>query len=140
MHVNGNLEHKGIVLSINGERIDVSILSESACATCKVKSACGMSETEETVVSIFTHDAPAYRVGEQVVVSVTRNMGLRAVFLAYVVPFLVLLVSLLVLLEAGLSEAAAGLISLGVLALYYIVLWLMRRRIEREINFNIRKL
>ena len=140
MHVNGNLEHKGIVLSIKGERIDVSILSESACATCKVKSACGMSETEEKVVSIFTHDAPAYRVGEQVVVSVTRNMGLRAVFLAYVVPFLVLLVSLLVLLEAGLSEAAAGLISLGVLALYYIVLWLMRRRIEREINFNIRKL
>ena len=138
--MNGNLEHKGIVLSINGERIDVSILSESACATCKVKSACGMSETEEKVVSIFTHDAPAYRVGEQVVVSVTRNMGLRAVFLAYVVPFLVLLVSLLVLLEAGLSEAAAGLISLGVLALYYIVLWLMRRRIEREINFNIRKL
>lgn len=127
-------------MSINGERIDVSILSESACATCKVKSACGMSETEEKVVSIFTHDAPAYRVGEQVVVSVTRNMGLRAVFLAYVVPFLVLLVSLLVLLEAGLSEAAAGLISLGVLALYYIVLWLMRRRIEREINFNIRKL
>ena len=140
MHVNGNLEHKGIVLSINGERIDVYILSESACATCKVKSACGMSETEEKVVSIFTHDAPAYREGEQVVVSVTRNMGLRAVFLAYVVPFLVLLVSLLILLEAGLSEAAAGLISLGVLALYYIVLWLMRRRIEREINFNIRKL
>ena len=140
MHVNGNLEHKGIVLSIKGERIDVSILSESACATCKVKSACGMSETEEKVVSIFTHDAPAYRVGEQVVVSVTRNMGLCAVFLAYVVPFLMLLVSLLVLLEAGLSEAAAGLISLGVLALYYIVLWLMRRRIEREINFNIRKL
>lgn len=140
MHVNGNLEHKGIVLNINGERIDVSILSESACATCKVRSACGMSETEEKVVTIFTSDAPAYREGEQVMVSVTRNMGLRAVFLAYVVPFLVLLASLLILLEAGLSEAAAGLISLGILALYYIVLWLMRRRIEREINFNIRKL
>lgn len=99
-----------------------------------------MSETEEKVVTIFTSDAPAYREGEQVMVSVTRNMGLRAVFLAYVVPFLVLLASLLILLEAGLSEAAAGLISLGILALYYIVLWLMRRRIEREINFNIRKL
>ena len=139
MHVNGNLEHKGIVLNVSGERVDVSILSESACATCKVKGACGMSEAEEKVVSILPPDAPAYRAGERVVVSVTRNMGLRAVFLAYVVPFLLLLASLLILLETGLSEAVAGLVSLGVLAFYYVVLWLVRRRIEHEINFNIRK-
>ncbi len=138
--MNGNLEHKGIVLNISAERVDVSILSESACATCKVKGACGMSETEEKVVSIFTPEAPMYQVGEQVVVSVSRSMGLKAIFWAYILPFLVLLASLLILLESGFPEATSGLISLGALVVYYVVLWLMRSRIEREINFNIRKI
>ena len=139
MHVNGELEHRGTVLAVNTGWVDVAIQPEEACGSCKAKSACGMSEQGEKVVSVATELTDAYSVGDQVTVSVSRRMGFKAVFLAYVIPFVLLLVSLLVLVGQGVGEGASGLISLGILALYYMVLYLFRDRIGREIVFKISK-
>ena len=47
--------------------------------------------------------------------------------------------ALLVLLQAGAGELVSGLTSLGILALYYCVLYLLRHRLEKEITFKVRK-
>ena len=135
------IRHSGRVLGVSGERVDVLMVSESACASCKVKSACGMSESTEKLVTVCAPYAAAYREGEEVFVSIRQSMGMKAVFYVYMLPFLLVLGALIALIEgAGVREEAAGLAALGVLAVYYGVLWLFRRRIEREISFEIEKI
>ena len=128
-----------MVFDIVGKRIDVSIEAREACASCKVKNVCGMGESEQKIVSVMAENPAVFHIGEEVIVSVGQGMGLKAVVLAYVVPFALLLCTLLILLEAGIEEALAGLFSLGAVALYYCVLYFFRKKIEREIVFKIRK-
>ncbi|MCD8073115.1 MAG: SoxR reducing system RseC family protein [Alistipes sp.] len=134
------ISHKGLIFDIVGNRIDVSVTPESACASCKAAAMCTMSESTEKVISVVSDHPSFFRVGEQVRVSVATGMGVKAVVLAYVLPFLVLLFSLIGLLSAGLPEPTAGLLSLGAVALYYICLYFFRTHIERELIFKIDKI
>lgn len=138
--MNGIIEHEGIVVDVIGSRVDVKIEAQSGCAGCAARSACGMSESQDKMVTVFIDEAEAYAPGEQVMVSVERAMGIKAVMYAYVFPFLLLLVALLTLLELGATEAVAGLTSLGLIGVYYLGLYLMRGRIEREIIFKLRRI
>ena len=134
-----NIEHKGSIVAIIGNRVDVEMIVEEACSACKAKDICGMGHTEHKVVSVIVDDPTLFEVDETVIVSVTRGMGIKAVMLAYVFPFLLLLGTLMVLLGVGCSESVAGLIALGLMAVYYAILYFLRKKIEREIIFKIRK-
>ena len=65
-------------------------------------------------------------------------MGHKAVWLAYVVPLLVLVAALLGTLAAGGSELLAGLAAIGAVGLYYGVIWLLRDRLRKDYIFNIK--
>ena len=65
------------------------------------------------------------------------TMGLKAVWLAYFLPLVVLLGVALGLIALGVGEVAAGLAGLGAVALYYLVLWLLRDRLRNEYVFTI---
>ena len=64
-------------------------------------------------------------------------MGLKAVWLAYFLPLVVLLGVALGLIALGVGEVAAGLAGLGAVALYYGILWLLRDRLRNEYIFTI---
>ena len=138
--VDSSIEHSGIVFDVVGNRVDVAIEAMEACASCRVKGACGMSESKQKNVSVVTPFADAYRVGEEVVVSVSKSMGMKAVLMAYVIPFFFLLAILLTMLGLGCGEVVSGLSALAAAVAWYTVVWLMRGRIEKEISFKIRKL
>ena len=131
------IEHKGRVVLVEGDRIDVEMTVEGACATCKAAKACGMGESRDKVVSLLTASAGLYEVGDEVMVSIERKMGIKAATYAYIFPFFIML---LVMFEAGFSETAAGLSPLGAIAVYYAVLACFRHRIERDIIFKLRKI
>ena len=137
----GNIiEHKGVVRAFRHGCVDVVVQVESACVGCKVKGACGLGNQAEKTVTVATDMPETYSVGEKVIVSIGRSMGFRAVFLSYVLPMILLMVFLPALLGAGVAEGVAGLSSIGVLALYYVTLWLFRNQINRKIIFKIRKM
>ena len=62
-------------------------------------------------------------------------MGTQAIWLAYVVPLIVLMASILVFSLCGASELAMGLGSLGIVALYYLGVYLFRNRISKIFIF-----
>lgn len=134
------IEHKGRILFIEGDRIDVEMTVEGACAACKAAKACGMGESREKVVSLLTASASCYEIGEEVMVSIEKKMGVKAATYAYIFPFFIMVFVLLVMFQAGLPETTAGLSALGSIGLYYIVLYFFRNRIEKEIIFKLRKL
>lgn len=133
------IEHVGVVEAIEGEMIRVEIVAESACASCAARSACGMSESTQKIIEVHTSQASEYRVGERCVVSVERAAGLKAVVLAYCMPLVVMLVALIVCSIVGLGEGVAAAIALGVVAVYYLCVRLLRDKIETNIIFKIKK-
>ncbi len=134
------ITHQGHVVDVFGGGVDVSIVSESACGSCGMKRACGMSESREKTVTVYTPDWKNYQIGEAVTVSMTQGMGTRALLYVYALPVVVVLAALVVLIQCGVPELVSGLAALGILILYYAGVYLLRHRIEREIRFEIRKI
>ena len=66
-------------------------------------------------------------------------MGIKAVYYAYIFPFLFVMAVLLILLQSGCGELTSGLAALGALGLYYVILYLLRDRIAKEITFKVSK-
>lgn len=140
MAINENIEHSGRVQRIEGRTVFVAITSNSACGSCRARKACGVSESAEKIIEIETASAGSYEVGEEVIVAVRKRAGLRAVLFAYVIPLAVLTVLLAGVKAAGAEDGAAAAASLAGVALYYLLLWLLRTRMAEKIKFAIRKI
>lgn len=134
------IEHKAKVLFVDGDRIDVELVVEGACTTCKSAKACGMGESSDKVMSLVTASASAYCIGEEIMVSIEKRMGIKAAVYAYIFPFFIMILTLFVMFEAGFSETVTGLTSLGSIGVYYIGMYFFRHRIEKEIIFKLRKI
>ncbi len=132
--------HKGTVLFVDGNRIDVEMTVDSACGSCKARKACGMGESEDKVVSLLTESASQYTEGEEVMVYIEQRMGMKAAAYAYIFPFFIMIAVLLVMFESGFPELTAGLSALGSIVIYYIVLAFFRHRIEKEFIFKLSKI
>ena len=132
------ISHRGRIVSITPEVTTVEIVSESACAACHAKGLCSLGDSKVKQVELPTRGWDNYTVGQEVSVVLRATMGHKAVWLAYVVPLIILVAVLLGILSAGGSELSAGLGAIGAVALYYGVIWLLRERLRKEYVFNIK--
>lgn len=131
------IRHQGIVENISGSHLQVRIVQTSACASCSVKGHCTSAETKEKLVDVYDVDAASYRPGDRVWVAGRLSMGAMAVLLAFILPFLVLIVSLFVLMAVRNDELFAALGSLALLMPYYYILWLNKARIGKKFSFSV---
>ena len=132
------IDHQGIIDHIEGEVARVKIISQSACASCHAKGVCGASDQEEKFLDVPSRGM-TFTIGEKVNVMVARRLGLKAVAMGYVYPFILLMVVLFSLSAAGMSELKAGLFGLGSLLPYYLGLFLIRKRVASTFTFSIQK-
>jgi len=135
-----SVQHTGKVISVNEDSVDVVVEAPDACIGCKAKDICITGEGKEKQISVYTPSAYDYAVGEEVEVSMEQVMGMKAVFIAYMLPFLLVFFSLLIMIQTGLGELLSGSVALAMLALYYVGLYIFRNKIEREIVFKIGKI
>lgn len=132
------IKHQGTVENIKGTRVQVRIVQTSACASCSAKSFCSSSESKDKLIDIYDADTSSLRVGQDVVICGATSMGMRAVGLAFGVPFLILVAALFVFYRlTGGNEAVSALGAMLMLIPYYAVLYVMRGRIKRHISFRI---
>ena len=132
-----SVTHPGIVMQISGHIAEVMILAKSACSSCQVKGACNMAEMEEKRVFVELPPEHSFKSGQQVNVMMKQSMGNFAVFLGYILPFLILLLTLIVSISVGLGEGVVGLLALGILVPYYFVLYRLRSRLSRKFSFQL---
>lgn len=132
--------HSGKIVDINPQFTSVEIVSESACSSCHAAGLCGISEYTKKAIQVPTSAWEDYKVGDDVEVVLKASMGHKAVWLAYVLPLVVMVAGLLVSLGAGASELLSGAVSILAAALYYIVLWLFRDRLRNEYVFTLKKI
>ena len=138
MSLNETITHRGRIVDITPEVTLIEIISESACSSCHAKSLCSLSDSKRKTVEVRTRGWDSYNVGDEVDVELKASMGFKAVWLGYVIPLFVLLAVLMTLLQLGRGELFSGLVGIGSVAVYYIVLWLFRNRLRNEMTFSIK--
>ncbi|MBR1556268.1 MAG: SoxR reducing system RseC family protein [Prevotella sp.] len=134
--MSNKISHSGIIKSIGDGCIKVQIVQTSACAACKVANHCNAAESKVKIVDVFA-DGSGYKEGQQVVVWASKDVANRALLLGFGIPFLILICVLLVALKLFTDEGTAALVALGSLVPYYLLLWMMKDRIQRHISFNL---
>lgn len=134
----GSISHKGKVVGMDPQWTTVQFVSHSACSGCRAAALCGMSEMEEKTVQVASDPYATYRVGDEVEVLLKASMGFKAVWIAYMIPLLLLLAVFFGVSALGAGELGAGLSGLGSLAVYYLVVWLLRDRLQDEYVFTIK--
>ncbi len=132
------IKHQGIVENIQGSHLSVRIIQTSACAACSAKGHCSSADSKDKVIDITDTAASSYQVGEQVMIIGETSMGMMAVVLAFVIPFVLLITSLFIFMAWMENELYAALSSLIILVPYYFILWLNKARLKQKFSFTIK--
>ena len=135
---NNTIKHLGIVENIQGSHLSVRIVQTSACAACSVKGHCSSADSKDKIIDIIDTAAASYQVGENVMVVGETSMGMQAVALAFIIPFVLLIFTLFLFMALIENELYAALLSLAVLVPYYYILWLNKTRLKQKFSFNIK--
>ena len=120
MGKSSRVQHEGIVKSISTQTLEVSIISHSACSGCHAKSACGIADMKEKVITA-QRPREELRPGDKVIVYASVNNAFYSVLLAYIMPSILIIATIL-------------------LAGYFIILYFCRNKIARKINFTVEKI
>ncbi|MBN2863762.1 MAG: SoxR reducing system RseC family protein [Bacteroidales bacterium] len=132
----GVIEHDGIVEKADERCVTVKISSVSACSGCYAEGHCSLSGKKEKIIRI----PGIYKVtpGDEVTVLMKKSMGYTALFLGYVLPFLLVILVLFVLAALSMPEFISGLGSLAVLVPYYLILWFFKKRVDNKFSFTLK--
>lgn len=133
-----DITHQGIVENIDDDHVYVRIIQTSACASCSIKGHCSSADSKEKIIEIQT-PCNTYAIGDSVWVVGQLSMGMKAVLLAFFIPFLILVFSLFTLMSIldG-NELLSGAISLLLLVPYYWGIWLNRTKLKNKFSFTIK--
>ena len=135
---NNTIKHLGIVENIQGSHLSVRIVQTSACAACSVKGHCSSADSKDKILDIIDTAAASYQVGENVMVVGETSMGMQAVALAFIIPFVLLIFTLFLFMALIENELYVALLSLAVLVPYYYILWLNKTRLKQKFSFTIK--
>ena len=132
------VKHVGVVSKITNDVVTIALKGNINCEGCKAKAACGVSESNDKEIEVPISNQ-RLNLNENVEVRLNKNLGLKAVFWAYVFPFIIMLT---VLLSAStlFKEWIAGLLSIAVLVPYYFTLYLLKNSFKKSFKLSILKM
>ena len=146
------IKHDGIIIALNEDGTAlVRIVQTSACADCKAKAMCASAESAEKEMTVVllgengkvkteNNSTQSYHVGDTVEVMVQQKMGWKAVVLAYLLPFFVMLAVMFIGNAIWtVREELLGTVALCAMALYYLVLGMFKDKLQKEFSFTARK-
>lgn len=139
------MKHSGAISKITGSTITVALDGNINCEGCKAKAACGASESPNKTVEIERQELSesknggSFRLHETVDVRMQAELGLKAVFWAYIFPF-ILMLFVLIIASAFVSEWQAGLFSLAILIPYYGIIHYLNPVFKKKFKISIQKL
>lgn len=131
---------EGIVRAVRGEDIDVEITVSSACSECHAKSICMPSDQRQEFVTAQALYGETFQIGERVHLVLKQKAGWKAILIAYLIPFIVLIAALFGSYAIFQNELASVIASLLFLVAYYFLLKHFRHKIDKQFTFFVTKL
>ncbi len=133
-----SIVHNGRIRKVENGIASVSFVRSSGCGGCSIRSGCGMAESADAIVEVPLRGRD-FREGETVTIHASATKGYLAILLAYCVPFVLVIATLIVAISFGVSESLAGMISLATLIPYYVGLKACSRFYKNELSIDILK-
>jgi len=124
---------------VSDHKLVVNIINQSACSTCHAKGACTVSDFQDKEIEVSEFSG-TFKPGQEITVIFKESKGFTALLWGYVIPFLVVLLTLIVSLEITHNELIAGLISLGILIPYYTTLYFLRQHLKKIFKFEVEEI
>ena len=135
-HSSGTIRQSATVIRVDATQIEVEVCRPEACAACKAKSVCSEGGGQGKRMTL-ANDGQGYQLGEQITLVMRRSAGLKAVVIAYLVPVILVVAALLVFQTVQIKETVAAISTLVLLGLYFLVIRLLRGRLNRELTIEI---
>lgn len=132
------IKHSGIISKKNNNILTVDIEAMSACANCHAKGMCTSLDKKTKQIDVNSSD-DSFKIGDKVFILMEEKLGTKAILLGYLIPFIILIVTIIILINLLESEGLAGLCSIAVLIPYYLILFIFRKKIEKTFYFSIEK-
>ncbi len=129
--------HAGIISKINSDSVIVTLEENIHCESCHAKGTCGVSESGTKEVEV-PKTTDFYKINEQVDVILKKALGLKAVFWAYVFPFMLMFFTLIIA-SSFLKEWLAGILSLLILVPYYLLLYFFKNTLKSAFKISLLK-
>lgn len=130
---------EGIVRKIEGDEITVEITMSSACNECHAKAICLPSNEKHDCIVAKNMYNEKFEIGEPVTLVLRTSLGLKAVVIGYLLPFIVLMTVLLICYAITKNELISVLVSLVCTALYYFTLKFRDKKLEEKFAFFVHK-
>jgi len=131
------VRHDGTISNISNGIIMVTLKGNINCEACNAKAACGVSESNAKEIEVDETDQ-LFHINEDVEVVLEKQLGLKAVFWAYVFPF-ILVLCVLIITSNFMEEWLAGLLSLSVLIPYCLALYTLKKSLQKAFKVTILK-
>jgi len=139
MRENTSVEHRGVVESFVNNIVRVGFVSHAACSSCHAKGVCAVSEVDSKFVEVKSAGSN-WEIGESVIILLERKLGFKALWFGYVLPLLVLLAGMIITYAITGKDGLAGLVAIGVLIPYYLLLYLFRGFLTNKFQFTLKKI
>lgn len=131
--------HDGKVLAADNGIVRVEMHVVSACSSCKAHEKCSFVDKADKVVEVETPEWKSYHEGDTVTVSINEGLGLLAVLLAYFLPAVLIIASVVLLSVFTNSEALAAIAPIILITIYFLFLYKLRDRLQHKFSFGISK-
>lgn len=134
------IEHEGVIEKISGNQVIVRILQQSACSACHAKGTCMAADSKEKLVEVADFSG-RFHENERVILEGKESMGYKAVVWAFVLPLVILILTLIFTISLwNFSETEAAISAMAALVPYYLILYLLRKKMANSFQFSIKKL
>jgi sigma-E factor negative regulatory protein RseC len=130
---------KGTIKEIKGNILFVEIERKTACAACHAKSVCIPFVKKDEVIPIPIKQPEIFCVGEIVQLSLKQSLGMRAVIIAYLFPFVVLSLGLFLIYYITKNELLSVGVAFMVTSLYYLLLKKIDNKLKKHFTFSVSK-
>lgn len=134
------VEQKGIVIKKQEDKLVVKIEQKSTCSSCHARGACTSLDKKDKEIEIKSKDTANYNIGDEVIITISTKLGMKAVFIAFVLPLILIVLALFLSIKIfSLSQSISALISLLVLSAYYFLLYKQNLFLSKQFNFTIKE-
>lgn len=135
--MNNYIRQCGVIESICGNKARIRTIRSSACDTCASSGTCNSKRGKDFHVDITDKRLEGHKPGDQIYIEMPARTGRHAIIVGFGLPLTIFAATLLLLHYTGSTDEWAALGGLGAIAVYYLIIYLIRGRVERHFTIHI---
>ena len=137
----GVIAHTGTVVSTTADTVIVRIHDGAdKCGGCSIKFMCNGAGDDNPRIKVPVRNGEKFACGEEVRLFISDSKQYSATLIALVLPCIALAAGVALAALAGLDEGLSALAGLLFVSIYFIVLYMMRKRVNKKFTWTIEKL